>query len=289
VATTHLAFTERLVRRYLPARVATTNKAKQGHLVIVAGSDGMAGAASLCALAASRVGVGYTTVCSSNADTQSLLRSVLGAAPGVLFPKESALEVISSQRATAYAIGPGLPADPVTVGLLQELRSQSRPVVVDAGALTAIAQAPAQRWPESWVMTPHLGELARLLKRSVAELETDRFTAAQEASRQLGSHCLLKGFRSVLGCRQRALLIMSGNAALAKAGTGDVLTGMIGGLLAQGVPSLQAAASAAFIHGRLADDWVRSGRDKRSLLPHDLTDHLPAMLKRLSLPSFETF
>jgi NAD(P)H-hydrate repair Nnr-like enzyme with NAD(P)H-hydrate dehydratase domain len=92
---------------------------------------------------------------------------------------------------------------------------------------------------------------------------------------------LLKGFRSLIAHARRCLVIQAGNSALAKAGTGDVLTGMIGALLAQGLDTPQATATAAYLHGRMADEWVRAGRDKSSLTASDLASCLPLVVSRL--------
>jgi NAD(P)H-hydrate epimerase len=91
-----------------------------------------------------------------------------------------------------------------------------------------------------------------------------------------------KGFRTVLAFKDRCMVINSGNSALAKAGTGDVLTGMIGSMLAQGLETLQGTATAVYVHGRLADEWVRTGNDKSTLVASDLTHYLPQLISRLS-------
>ena len=137
--------------------------------------------------------------------------------------------------------------------------------------------------PPTWILTPHSGELARLLKVSVEEIERDRFHFASMAAQKFGCLVLLKGFRTVLATHEnRFAVITSGNAALAKAGTGDVLSGFIGGLLAQGVGSLQAAGTGAYFHGRIADEWLRTGKDIKSLMPRDLLAMAPECLTLLS-------
>ena len=130
-------------------------------------------------------------------------------------------------------------------------------------------------------MTPHAGELGRVLGRDARAIEADRFTAARDGVERGGCHVLLKGCRTVLASRARFWIIASGNAALAKAGTGDVLTGFIASLMAQGLRPLEAAATGAYLHGRLADDWVRGGRDKAALLASDLRDLFPPLLARV--------
>jgi NAD(P)H-hydrate epimerase len=125
--------------------------------------------------------------------------------------------------------------------------------------------------------------LGRILKVQAGEVERDRFQAAMKGFEIARCHVLLKGFRSLIAYDNRFMVIHSGNSALAKAGTGDVLTGMIGALLAQGLDTPQAVATAAYLHGRLADEWVRSGQDKASLTASDLKMLLPQVLSRLRL------
>ncbi|MEZ4871652.1 MAG: NAD(P)H-hydrate dehydratase [Bdellovibrionales bacterium] len=131
-------------------------------------------------------------------------------------------------------------------------------------------------------MTPHTAELSQNVDKTVGQIEADRYLSALLGSERTGCHLLLKGFRSVLAYQHRTMVINSSNSALAKAGTGDVLTGMIAGLLAQNVEPVQATATASYIHGRMADEWVRSGHDRRSLTASDLRDHLPTLMSRLS-------
>jgi len=116
----------------------------------------------------------------------------------------------------------------------------------------------------------------------VRELENDRFAAARKGSEAAGCHVLLKGYRSVVAFENRCMVIHAGNSALAKAGTGDVLTGMIGALFSQGMDTLQGAATAAYIHGRMADEWVRLGNDKRALAASDIAQQLPQLLTRIA-------
>jgi NAD(P)H-hydrate epimerase len=130
------------------------------------------------------------------------------------------------------------------------------------------------------VISPHAKELDRMINWGVREIDENRYSAALEGAKRSGCHVLLKGFRSVLAYENRCMVIQSGNSSLAKAGTGDVLAGMIGALLAQGMDTLQGSATAAFLHGKLADEWVRRGLDKSSLMPSDLTNELPSLLAR---------
>lgn len=282
VATTHFGFNDRLARRYLPARPEASNKASHGHLAVFAGSPGTWGAAVLTSSAAYRMGTGYVTLASRQDPKEVLpeLPEVLTASAGAEKPDPQFWE---KRKISAVAVGPGLGVDEWTARLIEDLKKRNvEKVVLDADALTTCVQFALFPLPATWVITPHAGELSRILKIPAADIESDRFYHARLAYEKAGCHVLLKGFRSVLAYDKRCMIVMSGNSALAKAGTGDVLTGMIGGLLAQGLPTLQATATAAYIHGRIADEWVRMGNDKRALTASDLREHLPGLMGRLS-------
>ena len=278
VATTHFLFNEKLARRYLRTRKNTTNKTDFGHLLLVAGKPGMWGAGALSALSAYRLGVGYVTWASFEAPVDSLQE-----APEVLTARLNDDKVWQEKKFTAMAVGPGLGVSQETADLIQKMKGEKvEYAVIDADAITTCVQYNLFPLPKSWVITPHAGELSRVIKEDARSIERDRFQAALKGAEITGCHVLLKGYRSVLAHEDRCMVINSGNSALAKAGTGDVLTGMIGSLLAQGHDVTQATATAAYIHGRISDEWVRIGHDKSSLTASDLTDHLPQLVSRMS-------
>ncbi len=274
-ATTHFVFTEKLARRYLPKRPQTSNKSDHGHVLVMAGSEGMWGAGVLCASSAYRVGAGYVTWASFKKP------EVLEEAPEILTTDLSSEKIWSLKKVSAVAIGPGLGVTKQTAEVIERLKKTDWPVVLDADAITACVEFDLLPLPSHWVITPHTGELSKIIKKEVRFIEKNRFESALEASTYTGCHVLLKGFRSVLAYGHRTMVINSGNSALSKAGTGDVLTGMISGFLAQGVDPVQATGTAAYIHGRMADEWVRSGHDRRSLMASDLRNHLPQLMNRL--------
>jgi len=280
VATTHFVFSEKLARRYLPVRKDRSNKSDFGRLVVLAGSENTWGAGILSAQSAYRIGAGYVTWAGRDLPLKHLEQT-----PEVMTAKLDDDAIWDLKKITAYAVGPGLGVNDDTLKIVRRLKELSAGrVVIDADAIAVCAQAKNQIFPlpSSWVMTPHSGELAKLLKRTVQEVEADRFGAALAGAKLTGCHVLLKGFRSILAYEKRCLVINSGNSALAKAGSGDVLTGMIGGLLAQGLDTVQATATAAYIHGRLADEWVRTGHDKRTLNPSDLKEPIGQLISRIS-------
>ena len=282
-ATSHFAFNETLVRRSLPKRGTTTNKSDHGHALIIAGSSGTWGAGVLSSMAAYRMGAGYVTLAAKEEASHNVFRDVLHDCPDVLTSVVTDNKLWEKPKWNAVAIGPGLGRDDETFELLKKLKNFPKvPVVVDADALTVIAEKKMGPLPENWILTPHAGELSRILGVTAKDIESDRFRYALDASKVLGCHVLLKGFRTVLAYQGKCWVILSGNSALAKAGTGDVLTGMIVALLAQKLSSARAAACAAYVHGRVADEWVRSGQDSKSLLASDIREFLPGLLARLS-------
>lgn len=273
-ATTHFSFSEKLARRYLPVRKDRSNKSNYGHLLVIAGHEGMWGAGVLASTSAYRMGAGYVTWASWKAPSDQIKEI-----PEVL--TASVFEALEKNKYTAVVVGPGLGVSAETAKIIEILKTKSIPVVVDADAITVCAQNKLWPLPTNWVLTPHSKELSRILDCEVDAIEKDRFRFAQQASEKTGAHVLLKGYRTVLADTERILIIPAGNSALAKAGTGDVLSGMIGGLLAQGLETVQAVATAAYIHGRVSDEFVRVGNSKGSLSASDIKDHLPELMGRL--------
>lgn len=278
VATSHFLFTDKLARRYLPKRKELANKSDHGHLLLVAGNQGMWGAGVLASTAAYRVGAGYVTWASFIEPSENLKQI-----PEVLTSHLADESLWSSDKFTAVAVGPGLGVSQQTADFIERLKNQNwGPVVLDADAINTCVQFNLFPLPRHWILTPHAGELGRIIKSDARAIEKNRFEAAFQAAKVAGCYVLLKGFRTIIAQRGRCMVVHSGNSALAKAGTGDVLTGMIGGLLAQGVDVPQASGTAAYIHGRIADEWVRVGHDRRSLLASDLKDHLPILINRIA-------
>lgn len=244
----------------LPPRAVDAHKKDSGTLVVVAGSRTMTGAARLIARAAGRAGAGYVYV----AVPASILPAVQAELTETVFvalPETedgtvaaSALDVVLGhlEGAHALALGPGLSTQPETQGFVRELvRACPVPLVLDADGLNAFAgraDALADRKAEA-VLTPHLGELARLLSDDAAHA-ADRLGAARALATRARAVALVKGTRTVIASPDgRTRINPTGSPVLATAGTGDVLTGTIGGLLARGLAPFDAAWAAAYAHG----------------------------------------
>ncbi|MDE0151809.1 MAG: NAD(P)H-hydrate dehydratase [Bdellovibrionales bacterium] len=277
-ANSYFLINESWVSSKLPQRKIDDHKAKQGHLLILAGHEGFWGAGQLASLSAYRMGAGYVTWAGRGKNPS------LDSVPEVLTKNIS--ENLFENK-TAVVIGPGLGVHPETKNLLLELKKQKLPVLVDADAFTVCVQENLFPLPSNWVVTPHSGELARLFGLKGEDIDQDRILFAKKAFQKIGALVLLKGLHSILVDQDKCFIIPTGNSALAKAGTGDVLSGFIGALMARSLSTFNAASVGAFIHGKLADEWVHSGRDADTLMAQDLKDLLPILLKKLRVEDIE--
>jgi NAD(P)H-hydrate epimerase len=192
------------------------------------------------------------------------------------------------QGRQAMALGPGLEQAEETVALVRRLvRDCPLPLVIDADGLNALGETPeilGERPKNSTILTPHPGEMARLSGKSVAEIEADRLTAARDFATRYGVVLVLKGARTVTAFADGDLRINgSGNPGMASGGMGDVLTGLIGGLLVQGLPPQSAATLGVYLHG-LAADRVAGRYGDAGLIATDVLRELPAA--RMELADF---
>ena len=241
--TRHRLVTEEILRLVPPKRASDT-KYSAGSVLVVGGSPGMSGAVCLTAEAAFRADAGYVSV-ATHAQSLPVVEGWL------LEAVKAPLEEVDrlAERASAVAIGPGLGRGDDERALVSRLLRELRvPVVVDADALFGLEPGD---WPAPRVLTPHAGELARLLGH---EVDAHRLEAVQAAAERFGSVVLLKGADTLVAAPGEGVLVSaSGTPALATAGSGDVLTGVVAAFLAKGMDARIAAAAAAFAHGRAAE------------------------------------
>lgn len=272
------------VAAWLPRRAPTAHKGDAGRVLLLAGSAGMSGAAALAALGALRGGAGLVTVAVPRS-LQDVMASKLTEAMTVGLPETpgralaaTALTALppSAREVDVLAIGPGLGRDPETGTLVRTLlREWTRPLVVDADALNLVAPAGPGSFPPEAVVTPHPGELARLLGTDVATVESNRVDAARRASREFRCVVVLKGAASLIAAPDGRLAINStGTPAMATGGVGDVLTGLVAALLGQGLPPFEAAAAAVYLHG-LAGELAAADVGGIGMLASDLAERLP--------------
>lgn len=238
------------VRACLAALPPGSHKGQRGHVGVVGGSAGTPGAAVLAGAAALRAGAGLVTIASGDAEVQAQL---LAHRPELMVVDREQPPV---PRADALVVGPGLTRASDRVGLADLYASDARPAVWDASALAEIA-GPATGGPR--VLTPHPAEAARLLSLrtgqpwTTAQVQADRLAAARAVAACTGAIAVLKGEGSVVADARRAAIAVSGGPALATAGTGDCLAGLIGALLARGLDPWAAACVGVHLHGVAGD------------------------------------
>lgn len=274
----HLAYLEQKDLCNLPKRPSHSNKGTFGKLLIIAGSKEMSGAAVFAARAAYRSGVGLVKVftCEENrAVIQSLVPEALLATYNGKLEKENLIEQI--QWADAIVIGPGIGCGKIAREMVELVRSAaSVPVVWDADALNILSEDINRLLlPHTeFVMTPHLGEFSRLTKYAVSWIQNHLVDSAVDFARTYDVICVLKDFHTVTADPYGlSFLNLSGNNGMATGGSGDVLSGMIGAFLAQGMKGQEAAAYAVFIHG-LAGDRARTHTGCHGMMASDVIEAL---------------
>jgi ADP-dependent NAD(P)H-hydrate dehydratase / NAD(P)H-hydrate epimerase len=258
------------IRALLPPREVTGHKGTHGHLLVVAGSPGKGGAALLSSEAALRAGAGLVTLATDPAVAAALEGQV---AEVMVLPLGSLAEAAAGKK--AIAVGPGMTTDPVAGdALLTALAALELPAILDADALNHLARGKS-RLGGPRVITPHPGEAARLLDRSTADVQRDRVAAARALAAERNAVAVLKGSRTVVAHPDgRVSINPTGNPGMGTAGSGDVLSGVIGALLAGGMSPWDAARAAVFVHGR-AGDLAAAELGPRGLLARDIAARLP--------------
>ena len=272
-----------LVHRWCPPRKQNTHKGDYGRVLMIAGAEGFTGAPSLAAKAALRTGSGLIftgvprcvyPIVASKLDAPMVFP--LADRDGKLSPEALPAILERLQTADACLLGPGLGRSEDLDRLIPEIiRHCCCPLVLDADGINAVAgHIDVLRGAACpIVLTPHEGEFRRLTR----EPETDRISGAQALARQTGCVVLRKGHETVITDGKRIYVNRTGNAGMAVGGSGDVLGGILVSLLGQGVPALEAAATAAWLHGT-AGDLAAVELGQYAMGPNDLLDKLPRLL-----------
>jgi NAD(P)H-hydrate epimerase len=258
----------------LPPRARDSHKGRYGHVLALGGDIGAGGAVRLCAEAAVRVGAGLVSIATREANVSPILAARPELMPrGVHVPRN--LQPLLAS-ANVLAIGPGLGRDEWGQGLWQAALDSGKPTVLDADGLNLLAEY-ERGLPEHTVLTPHPGEAARLLGNSTTEVQADRFAAARRLAERYQSVVVLKGAGSLIASPDGDVAVCPwGNPGMASGGMGDVLTGVIAGLLAQGLGAWDAACLGVGVHARAGDLAARAG--ERGLLASDLFAYLRALV-----------
>ena len=272
-------------------RVRESNKGLYGHVLVIAGGRGKTGAAAMSGMAALRSGAGLATVASA----ESAIAQIAAHAPELMtepLPETEdgsismrVLDQLSGliDKKNVVALGPGLGRNHETAQLIRRLVNElSRPMVVDADGLNAL-DAKNLRAPAPRIFTPHPGEMARLANSTIAEVQADRIGCARSFAQERRVHLVLKGNRTVIAAPDgRVWINPTGSPAMATGGTGDVLTGMVAGLVAQFPDQLEMALLAAvYLHGRSGElGAARIG--EKGLIATDLFEFLPEAMREVA-------
>lgn len=256
------------LRSWLPAREADAHKGQFGHVMVIGGDTGRGGAALMAAEAAARGGAGLVSLATRPEHVSAMLSRC---------PEVMACGVISGQELEPWlsgpsvlVVGPGLGQSPWSEQMLQQALATDLPLVVDADALNLLAAGRLKAPRDNWILTPHPGEAGRLLQQTTAEVQADRFAAVRQLQQNSGGAVILKGAGSlVAGAEMPVNVIAAGNPGMATGGMGDVLSGVLGALLAQGLSPQRAANLGAAVHAHAAD-LVAAERGQLALLASDL-------------------
>lgn len=281
-----------LVKSFIPKRGLASHKGTFGHLLALAGSLGKAGAAVLCGLGAARSGAGLVTI----AAPKMLISVLQGALPEAMavplsfsqhcFSDTDYEQLLSaSYGKDAVAVGPGLGTAEETGQVVRKFYRDLRlPMVVDADGLNLLAGDVAVLSAGPRILTPHPGEMSRLSGLSTLEIQSNRRSVASEFAKRHGAHLVLKGAATVIAAPDGRLAVNpTGNPGMAAGGMGDVLAGLIGGLLAQGLEPWEASCLAVYVHGLAADRIVRAGKPF-GFLASELAAEIPAAFQEVLAP-----
>jgi NAD(P)H-hydrate epimerase len=258
--------TESEISKVLPPRPRSSHKGDFGHVLVIGGDMGMGGAACMAGLGALRVGAGLVTIATRRAHAATLVSG----SPELMSHGVEAPEELESllRKATVIAVGPGLGRTEWARGLLAKALDSRQPLVVDADGLNLLAEEPVARG--NWVLTPHPGEAARLLNMDTSDVQYDRFAGVRALAARYGGTAVLKGAGTLVVSKGSPSVGVCalGNPGMASGGMGDILTGVIAGLLSQTGDLTAAARTGVWLHARAADKASEQG--ERGMLATDL-------------------
>jgi len=292
VAPKQFCLTRSRVRSVLPPRSPDTHKGRTGHLLVVAGSPGKTGAASMAAMSAMRSGAGLVTLAvpaALNPILEAVLAEVMtipleDAGAGILTASAVPNLMELSEGKACLAVGPGIGQSDETRTLVHRLISESRiPLVIDADGLNLLADEISllDHRKAPTILTPHPGEMARLIDGAVGDIQSDRVGCARTFAETHRVHLVLKGANTVIAHPDGSTDINpTGNAGMASGGMGDVLTGMIAGFLAQGHNPAAAAKAAVYLHGAAADTLART-RGPYGYIATDVMEQIPREIGKI--------
>jgi NAD(P)H-hydrate epimerase len=283
-----IGLTSPAIGEQLPQRAAASTKFASGQVLVAGGSRGLTGAPQMAAHASMRAGAGYVIACVpaslqdviATAATPELMTRGLPEQDGALAPQAVERVLENLRPGGVLALGPGLGRDDGAVAFARELaRAAEAPMVLDADGLNAhagrIGELAARKAPT--VLTPHAGELGRLLELDSEQIEHERLRHARAAAEQAGAIVVLKGDDTLIADADgRVAVSRGGSPALATAGTGDVLTGVVAALLAQGLDAFTAAVAGVWLHAAAGREAARRQGAAEGVIASDVIEALPA-------------
>lgn len=263
------AIEDDLRKQWLPRRKRTAHKGSHGKALLVGGNEGMGGAMILASRACCKCGTGLTAAMLHGNNVPALLAT----APEVMSADWAASDLLKQRMrwCDVVAIGPGLGREGVAQYLYDQIADLDMPKVMDADALYFLARD--EQYDDKRIMTPHSGEAARMLEMSVADVEADRFKAVKDLQRRYGGVVVLKGAGTLVYDGLQTYVCLDGNPGMATGGMGDVLTGVITAMMAQGLSLSMSARLGVLIHSKAADQNAQL-KGERGLLASDLMPHL---------------
>jgi len=281
-----------IVLNLLPKRIQNSHKGTYGHVLNIAGSCQYQGAAYLSSVSALRVGAGYCMLASCS----DVITNMASCTPDITFldlgqsgygtiPKDANKFISAIANYDVVSIGCGLNqvggVDDFILNFMKKYKSSYTPIVIDADALNVLSKSKVYSFPLNSIITPHPMELSRLMGVDVKEIQQNRAKWAWEAAKEFDCIVLLKGHETVIAVPSGKIFINhTGNSALSKAGTGDVLTGMIAGFCAQGVSLESSACCAVYIHG-IASEIASKAMSEYCVLASDLVKYIPFAMKAI--------
>lgn len=280
------------MRKIIRKRRRNSHKGDYGHVLVIAGSVGLTGAAYLASEAALLMGSGLVT-CAIPKSLNNIMAKKLSEVMTLpledrdrgYFPTSAFSKIIRfSEKTHAVAIGPGISQKSDVKKLVKKLiRNLNKPIVLDADGINCIADEPEilKKAKKSLVITPHPGEMSRLIRKRIDHIQKNRKKTAKEISKKYGITVVLKGADTVVASRDGHIYInKTGNPGMASGGVGDVLTGVIASLIGQGFTPFEAAKYGVYIHGR-AGDIAAKEKGEVSLRAQDVLNNIPNAIKLL--------
>lgn len=267
--------------RALPERKPTSHKGNFGHVFVWAGEAGKQGAACIAAKGALRAGAGLVTLFGKSGDVEGIRSRLI---PEIMTQGWDDQIFTKLPKNAVVLLGPGMGAEADAWRVLELALKSDYPLVLDADALNLLGlhKEKFKKRSQVTILTPHPKEASRLLGKEVSEIQADRYRAHRELAETFGAHVILKGKGTIVGgAGEPQIVVTAGDTGLSKGGTGDLLCGIVGSILAQGLPPAAALPLASYLHGRASELVTQSFGHERSTLASDIAEILPVVFNEL--------